>query len=75
MTLSFPANTEITLEHARNVAAQYTNVFIEDLQPAGHFRIVIRGEDGRMIWRYWSYATDAPGDLNKYLKEDGKRTA
>ena len=74
MSKFFKHGTTISIEEAQEVAAQYRNVTIEDVQPAGHFRIVIRNhsfEFRPMMWRYWNFSPEAPTELNRYLKEDG----
>ncbi|MGE4843376.1 MULTISPECIES: DUF905 family protein [Buttiauxella] len=67
----FTNNCPIPLNEATAVVAGYNNVFIEDKQPAGHFRIVIRTKEGDMRWGYWNFEPGAALELNRYLTEDG----
>lgn len=74
MSHLFEHSSTISMSEAQAVVAHYRNVTIEDVQPAGHFRIVIRNhafECRPMMWRYWNFAPDASADLNHHLKEDG----
>jgi len=61
-----------TREQATAVAAEYTNVAIEDDQGT-HFRLVTRDTDGMLIWRDWNFAPEAGVMLNRYIASDGIR--
>lgn len=66
--------TAISMAQAQEIAAQYRNVTIEDVQLGGHFRIVIRNialPCNPMIWRYWNFDTEALAALELHLQTDG----
>lgn len=83
MTLTQTDNTEMrcvaalgdgafTREQARNIAAAFTNVFIEDDQ-GSHLRLVVREPSGSLIWRAFSFEHDAGYWLRKYINSRGVR--
>ena len=59
-----------TREQAANVAAAFSNVFIEDDQ-GSHFRLVVREPSGALIWRAFSFEHDAGYWLRKYINSRG----
>lgn len=66
--------TAISMAQAQEIAAQYRNVTIEDVQLGGHFRIVIRNialPCSPMIWRHWNFDTEALAALELHLQADG----
>ncbi|EDV9774712.1 DUF905 domain-containing protein [Salmonella enterica subsp. enterica] len=58
-------------QQAEAVAAQYSNIAIEDDQGT-HFRLVIRHERC-MVWRDWNFKPDAGYWLNRYITRYGIR--
>ena len=60
-----------TRQQAEAVAAQYSNVAIDDVQGT-HFRLVIR-QQCCMVWRAWSFEPDAGYWLNRYIARYGIR--
>ena len=63
-------NDTFTRQHAEAVAACYHNVAIEDDQGA-HFRLVIRDDEGYLIWRAWNFETNGGDGLNRYIASHG----
>lgn len=61
-----------TREQAQAVVALYRNVTIEDDQGT-HFCLVIRDSSGMLIWRDWSFASQAGVMLNRYITSHGIR--
>lgn len=60
-----------TREQAEAVAAQYTNVAIEDDQGA-HFRLVLLHE-GFMTWWAWNFERGSRWEINHAIKSYGIR--
>ncbi|HHK8977068.1 TPA: DUF905 domain-containing protein [Escherichia coli] len=58
-------------QQAEAVAAQYSNIAIEDDQGT-YFRLVIRHERC-MVWRAWNLEPDAGYWLNRYITRYGIR--
>ncbi|EOI6601649.1 DUF905 family protein, partial [Yersinia enterocolitica] len=50
----------------------YHNVTIEDDQTT-HFRLVVRDDDGGMVWRAWNFEPDAGAELTPYIRRYGIR--
>lgn len=69
-TVLLPSGT-FTRDEALAVAAQYSNVQIEDDQHT-HFRLVIRDLDGCLIERVWNFEGDGGARLNRYFESHGK---
>lgn len=59
-----------TRQQAEAVTSRYKNIAIEDDQRS-HFRLVVRDLEGRMVWRAWSFETDAGEGLNRYIRQYG----
>ncbi|CAM8067308.1 TPA: DUF905 domain-containing protein [Citrobacter freundii] len=59
-----------TRQQADAITSRYQNVAIEDDQ-CSHFRLVVRDSEGRMVWRAWSFETDAGEGLNRYIRKPG----
>ncbi|CAM8675972.1 DUF905 domain-containing protein [Citrobacter freundii] len=59
-----------TRQQAEAVTPRYHNISIEDDQ-GSHFRLVVRDSEGRMVWRAWSFETDAGEGLNHYIRQYG----
>lgn len=55
-----------TREEAKVVAAQYTNVGIENDQGT-HFQLVVRDEDGMLKDRVWNFQEDAGAWINRTI--------
>lgn len=51
-----------TRQQVEAIIHQYHNITIEDDQ-GSHFRLVVRDSEGRMVWRAWSFETDAVKNL------------
>ena len=47
-----------TRRQAEVIVSAYQNVSIEDDQ-GSHFRLVVCDSEGRIVWRAWSFETDA----------------
>jgi hypothetical protein len=60
-----------TRQQIEAVAAQYSNVAIEDYQGT-HFRLVSRHERC-MVWRAWNFEPDGSYWLNRYIARYGIR--
>ncbi|ELX2306942.1 DUF905 family protein, partial [Yersinia enterocolitica] len=50
----------------------YHNVTIEDDHHT-HFRLVVRDDDGGMVWRAWNFESDAGAGLTSYIRRYGIR--
>ncbi|HGL4323191.1 TPA: DUF905 domain-containing protein [Citrobacter koseri] len=61
-----------TRQQAKVIISQYNNVTIEDDQNT-HFRLVVRDDDGGMVWRVWNFEPDAGEGLNPYIRRYGIR--
>lgn len=61
---------QFTRQQAEAVTRRYQNITIEDDQ-SSHFRLVVRDSEGRMVWRAWSFETDAGEGLNRYIRQYG----
>ncbi|CNK40795.1 DUF905 domain-containing protein [Escherichia coli] len=61
---------QFTRQQAEAVTRRYQNIAIEDDQ-SSHFRLVVRDSEGRMVWRAWSFETDAGEGLNRYIRQYG----
>ncbi|EPE5166577.1 DUF905 domain-containing protein [Yersinia enterocolitica] len=61
---------QFTRQQAEAVTRRYQNIAIEDDQ-SSHFRLVLRDSEGRMVWRAWSFETDAGEGLNRYIRQYG----
>ncbi|EOL9071543.1 DUF905 domain-containing protein [Cronobacter turicensis] len=59
-----------TRQQAEVVTRRYCNISIED-DLGSHFHLVVRGSEGRMVWRAWSFETDAGEGLNRYIRQYG----
>ena len=62
-----------TRQQAKVIISRYHNVTIEDDQNT-HFRLVVRDDDGCMVWRAWNFEPDAGEGLNRYIRRSGIRT-
>lgn len=61
---------EFTRQQAQAVAAQCSNVTIEDDQGT-HFRLVVRESAGCLIWRNGDFEADGGAMLNRYIERYG----
>ena len=52
------------------IIRRYHNIAVEDDQ-SGHFRLVVRDSEGRMVWRAWCFEPDAGEELNRYIRKSG----
>ena len=59
-----------TRQQADAITSRYQNVAKEDDQ-CSHFRLVVLDSEGRMVWRAWSFETDAGDGLNRYIRQYG----
>jgi len=59
-----------TRQQADAITSRDQNVAIQDDQ-CSHFRLVVRDAEGRMVWRAWSFETDAGEGLNRYILQYG----
>ncbi|QKJ86009.1 DUF905 domain-containing protein [Paramixta manurensis] len=64
-----PSNP-FTRQQADAITSRNQNVAIEDEQCI-HFRLVVRDSEGRIVWRAWSFETDAGEGLNRYIRQYG----
>ncbi|CNK48857.1 DUF905 domain-containing protein [Citrobacter braakii] len=61
-----------TRQQAEAIICWYHNVTIEDDQIT-HFRLVVRDDDGGMVWRAWNFEPDAGAELTPYIRRYGIR--
>ena len=61
-----------TRQQAEAIISRYHNVTIEDDQTT-HFRLVVRDDDGGMVWRAWNFEPDAGAGLTPYIRRYGIR--
>lgn len=62
-----------TRQQAEAIISRYHNATIEDDQKT-HFRLVVRDDDGCMVWRAWNFEPDAGEGLDRYIRRSGIRT-
>lgn len=62
-----------TRQQAEAITCQYHSITIEDDQ-GGHFRLVVRDPEDRMVCRAWNFEPDAGEGLNRYIRSSGIRT-
>ncbi|MHA0958539.1 DUF905 domain-containing protein [Enterobacter cancerogenus] len=61
-----------TRQQAEAIISRYHNVTIEDDQNT-HFRLIVRDDDGGMVWRAWNVEPDAGEGINPYIRRYGIR--
>lgn len=61
---------ECTRQQAEAIVAYYRNVTLEDDQGT-HFRLVIRDDEGYLIWRAWNFEANGGEGLNRYIDSHG----
>lgn len=61
-----------TRQQTEAIISRYHNVTIEDDQTT-HFHLVVRDDDGSMVWRAWNFEPDAGAGLTPYIRRYGIR--
>lgn len=59
-----------TRKKAQAVAAQYSNVGIENDQGT-HFQLAVRFSNGMLCGRVWNFESDAGWEINRYIDPEG----